>query len=287
MHSRNRHAGRYDFGALTKASPELVAFAVKNPAGEPTIDFADPKAVLALNRALLRAYYGVSAWDLPPGYLCPPVPGRADYIHHAADLLQLHRGAAVRVLDIGVGANCVYPIIGRAEYGWSFVGSDSDPDALASARRIVEANPGLAGGVELRLQANPFAVLDGVVHPDEAFDLVMCNPPFHASEAEAREASSVKWKKLGRQPASQSNFGGRRTELWFHGGEEAFARRMIEDSARVQSRVQWFTILISKASSLASVDKALTKAGAPVRRVIETAQGQKRGRIVAWTYRPQ
>jgi len=289
VHPRNRHTGRYDFNLLVKRSPELESVAYLNPSGEPTIDFADPEAVLILNRALLRTYYGVSAWDLPPGYLCPPIPGRADYLHHAADLLaaggEIPRGDGVRVLDVGTGANCAYPIIGRAEYGWRFTGSDTDRIALASAQRIVDSNPGLSGGVELRLQTASHAILAGIINGGESFDLVMSNPPFHASLEDARAATREKWTKLGRPADSGSNFGGIESELWYPGGEETFARRMIEESASFRDQVRWFTVLISKASSLPAVEKALNRAGVFQRREIGMAQGQKKSRIVAWTCR--
>src|SRR5690606_24120764 len=136
----------------------LSAFVIANPYGEPSIDFANPTAVQALNRALLKTHYGVEHWDIPKGYLCPPIPGRADYIHYLADLLAdsnggtIPRGPAVRVLDIGIGANAIYPLIGHAEYGWRFLGSDIDPVALASAKSIIESNRGLADAIELRRQ---------------------------------------------------------------------------------------------------------------------------------------
>lgn len=285
MHPRSRHAGRYDFDLLVKSTPELEEVAYLNPSGEPTVDFTDARAVLILNRALLRSYYGISAWELPPGYLCPPIPGRADYIHHAADLLGGRRGESVRVLDVGVGANCVYPIIGRAEYGWRFTGCDADPAALASAQRIVESNPGLAGGVELRLQTNSSSILEGIINAGESYDLVLCNPPFHASLEAAREAGRAKWEKLGRPSDTGSNFGGAENELWYPGGEETFARRMIEESAAFRTQAAWFTCLISKAATLPAVEKALNKAGALERRTIGMAQGQKKSRIAAWTFR--
>ena len=257
---------------------------VSTPRGEASIDFTDAAAVQALNRALLKTFYGVSKWEIPSGSLCPPIPGRADYIHHVADLISPGRGAAVRVLDVGVGANCIYPILGRSEYGWSFVGSDVDPAALDSALRIVESNPGLAGGVELRLQASPGKILEGVVRRGEFFDAVLCNPPFYASLEEAEEAVRRKWKGLGRGAATGRNFGGRGGELWFPGGEAAFARRMIEESAALRKNVRWFTVLVSKESNLPAIGKALKKAGVAERRTIGMAQGRKASRIVAWTY---
>lgn len=140
LHPRNRHQGRYDFPALIKACPALAEFVILNPYGKQSIDFANPAAVRVFNRALLAQLYGIQHWDIPPGYLCPPVPGRADYLHGLADLLAtdndgaIPRGAAVRVLDIGTGANCIYPLLGQADYGWQFLGADIDPQALASAQ---------------------------------------------------------------------------------------------------------------------------------------------------------
>ena len=63
-----------------------------NQFGDESVDFANPAAVKALNRALLRQDYGLDYWDIPAGYLCPPIPGRADYVHYLADLLAADRG---------------------------------------------------------------------------------------------------------------------------------------------------------------------------------------------------
>ncbi|HEY6093395.1 MAG TPA: 23S rRNA (adenine(1618)-N(6))-methyltransferase RlmF [Gallionellaceae bacterium] len=293
LHPRNPHRGRYDFPRLVAASPALAPFVTLNAYGDESIDFADPAAVKALNRALLQQVYGVKAWDIPPQYLCPPIPGRADYLHFLADLLAacnggvIPRGDSVRVLDIGVGANCIYPLIGQCEYGWRFVGSDVDPVAIANAQRIVDAN-GLGAAVELRLQPSAAAIFRGVVQADEVFDLTMCNPPFHASLAEAAAGTQRKWRNLGhaggKAKAPLLNFGGQGAELHCAGGEEAFVRRMIAESAALRGRCLWFTTLISKSASLPGVYRALKQAGALQHRTLEMAQGQKRSRLVAWTF---
>lgn len=287
MHPRNRHQGRYDLERLAESSAALARFLRRAPHGGLSVDFADPAAVKALNAALLKDWYGLEHWDLPAGALCPPVPGRADYVHAAADLLagggEVPRGKAVRVLDVGVGANCIYPIIGRGEYGWSFVGTDIVPAALRCAGAIAAANPLLEGGVELRRQTPP-AVLRGVVGPDERFDLTLCNPPFHASQAEAEAATRRKWENLGRA-GSGRNFGGRDGELWCPGGEAAFAKSLVEESAPLGARVGWFTVLLSKAATLDALKPALRRAKPSAVRVVAMAQGQKESRLLAWTYR--
>lgn len=292
MHPRNPHADRYDFPQLIAASPALAPFVARNQYGDETIDFANPAAVKALNQALLKQFYGVALWDIPAGYLCPPIPGRADYLHHAADLLAaLHggtvpRGKQVHVLDIGIGANCVYPIIGTHDYGWRFVGSDIDTVALKSVKMLVAANPSLSGRVEVRQQTHANYIFDGIVKPREEFDLTVCNPPFHASEEEALAANQRKTRNLGQPRTAEPvlNFGGRNTELWYTGGEEAFVRNLVEQSVPLGPRVLWFSTLISKKETLPSIYHFLKKAGALEVKTVDMTHGQKATRFVAWTF---
>ena len=297
LHPRNRHRGRYDFAKLSQALPALEGFLNANPfdANELTISFANPAAVMALNAALLKAFYAVESWSVPPGYLCPPIPGRADYVHHAADLLaadrngNIPRGSEIRVLDIGVGANCIYPLIGHHEYGWRFVGSDIDAVALGAAQEIVDANANLAEAIELRLQKSPQKIFEGVLTPDDRFDFVFCNPPFHISAREAEAGSARKWKNLGKPGNPEANpklnFGGQATELWCEGGEGGFVSRMVAESAQRRLQVSWFSALVSREESLPEIYSALKAAGARRVETITMAQGQKKSRIVAWHFR--
>lgn len=294
LHPRNRHQGRYDFPALIKTSPELAAFVIINPYGKESIDFANPAAVKVFNRALLKQHYGITHWDIPADYLCPPIPGRADYLHYLADLLassnagKVPSGAQVRVLDIGVGANCIYPLLGHREYAWQFLGSDIAASAIASANAILQVNPGLSEAIELRLQTDSTQILQGLLRSDERFDLTLCNPPFHASAEEASSGSKRKWRNLGKLDPKRKlpvlNFGGQAAELWCQGGEAAFVSRLIKESALHAQQVLWFSSLISKAGNLPGVYSALKKAGALHVHTVEMAQGQKQSRFVAWTF---
>ena len=293
LHPRNRHTGRYDFPALIAGSPELARFVILNPYGKQSIDFADPEAVRVFNRALLKQFYGIVHWDIPPGYLCPPIPGRADYLHGLADLLadenagEIPRGASIHALDIGTGANCIYPLIGLREYGWRFTGSDIDATALASARTIVTANK-LGKSIELRAQQHPRHVFENLLQAEDRFDVTLCNPPFHASQAEASSGSQRKWRNLGKLDPKRKlpalNFGGQAAELWCEGGEAAFIALLAEESRGVSQQVCWFSTLVSKASNVQPLQARLKKLGAQQVRVCEMSQGQKRSRFVAWTY---
>ena len=287
LHPRNQHREGYDFARLVAQSPELAAFAITNPLGQTTIDFQNVLAVRMLNRALLTTYYNINFWDIPPNYLCPPIPGRVDYIHYLADLLaqsnnqEIPRGRNVKVLDIGTGASLVYPLIGQSEYGWHFTGVDIDPIAIKSAQQICQFNK---LKITLRHQNNRENIFKGVIEPRDAFHVTMCNPPFHSSIEQADKGTQRKWANLGKGHSQKLNFGGQNAELWCPGGEIKFIASMVEQSMEFAEQCLWFTSLVSKKDNLQPLSRILEKAKVANFKVIEMAQGQKTSRFVAWTY---
>lgn len=293
LHPRNRHQGRYDFAALIAVEPRLKAFVIRNPYGKESIDFADPAAVRVFNAALLKQLYGIKHWSIPEGYLCPPVPGRGDYIHGLADLLaednmgEIAQGLDFTVLDVGTGANCIYPLLGHHDYGWRFIASDIDRKALASAAETLSAN-GLSEVIELRLQADKNAFFKGVLAADERVICTMSNPPFHSSAAEAASGSQRKWRNLGKQDPQRQlpalNFGGKSNELWCKGGELTFVRNMIKESKAFAEQVLWFSSLVSKSAHIRLLQRTLKQVGVAEMRVVSMAQGQKQSRFLAWTF---
>lgn len=292
LHPRNKHRGRYHFNELISSFPQLGPMVRLNQYNDESIDFSDPEAVLLLNKALLKHYYGISHWSIPKSYLCPPIPGRADYIHHIADLLArgnkgvIPTGKKIKCLDVGVGANCIYPIIGAKEYDWSFVGSDIEPVAIQSAAKIIDSNPALRGKVELRLQGDAGNIFRGIVKKNEHFDLTICNPPFHASPEEAQAGTLRKLSNLNRKRITKAtlNFGGENKELWCTGGEEKFVQRMVAQSKPLALTCCWFSTLIAKSAHLKTVYAALKKTAAVEVKTIPMHQGNKTSRLVAWTY---
>lgn len=289
FHPRNRHQGEYDFNALCAALPALSGKVRPNGYGKQSIDFADPEAVILLNQALLKHYYQLD-WQLAPGFLCPPIPGRADYIHHLADLLMQDCGGRkpgqLDVLDIGCGANCIYPVIGHAEYGWRFTGTDISAEAIKSANKIVAANAGLQRAIRLRRQDDAARIFAGVVHKNERFHVTLCNPPFHASAEEAAEGSQRKVRNLGLKNDAKLNFSGQQHELWCEGGERQFISRMITESETFSQQIVWFTTLVSRKENLPALRKQLEGVEVETVRVIDMAQGQKQSRFLAWSFLP-
>lgn len=292
LHPRNKHRGQYDFDVLCACCPGLKEFVKVNEYGNRSIDFFNPEAVKMLNVALLKHFYGIGFWDIPTNYLTPPVPGRTDYIHYIADLLPESRGSEntsekkIRGLDIGVGANCIYPLIGVAGYGWSFVGADTDEVAIRSAAKIVAANKVLTGKIELRLQKKKQHIFAGIIRKNEVFDFTICNPPFHASAEEARAGTARKLRNLKKENHAgvTLNFGGKSNELWCEGGEIQFITNMINESKQFRKSCLWFTTLVSKEVNLKKYYTILKSVGAARVKTIPMGQGNKISRILAWSF---
>ncbi len=308
LHPRNIHRQDYDFNALIKAYAPLSAYVRPNPYGKLSIDFADADAVKHLNAALLKHHYQIDAWDIPAGFLCPPIPGRVDYLHYLADLLSAQPldgqnvptipkrlyGNKIKALDIGTGANGIYPLLGISQYGWQFVASDIDPQSVSNVQQIAAANTKVSQSLEVRLQQQSSKIFSGIIGADERFDITLCNPPFHASLAEASQGSQRKLANLAAnraakghqasQATSKLNFGGQKAELWCDGGEQRFLLDMIAESKAFATQCLWFTSLVSKKENLTACYKALDKVAAVTVKTINMTQGSKLTRVLAWTF---
>lgn len=292
LHPRNKHNGNYDFKSLIETLPELHQFVAENKYGNESIDFANPNAVRALNKALLKQFYNISYWELPETNLCPPIPGRADYIHYIADILaeknnsKIPTGDTVQILDIGVGANCIYPIIGHQEYGWTFIGTEVDKPAKSTAENIINHNSEIKDNITIRLQENKRHIFKGVIQPNEQFDCTICNPPFHNSKEEATKGTNRKLKNLGKKVDGKPilNFSGQNNELWCEGGELAFITNMMYESVHFKTQCKWFSTLVSKKENLKALYTTLKKVKAVEVRTVEMAQGNKTSRILVWRF---
>lgn len=292
LHPRNKNRKRYDIHALTKEVPALKNHLNTSKTGAITINFSNPTAVKLLNKAILFHHYNLNYWEFPDGNLCPPIPGRADYLHYMADLLgksnngEIPKGKKINCLDIGVGASCIYPIIGNTSYKWQFTGTDIDPKSIASSQKIIDNNSILTNKITLQFQKKSNAIFRGIIRPEDKFDLTICNPPFHSSAAEAHNGTIRKVKNLNgkRVKNPQLNFSGTSRELVFEGGELKFIQQIIKESQNFPDKVFWFSSLVSKQSNLSSIYKSLAKVGAKMHKTIPMGTGNKSTRIVAWTF---
>ena len=292
LHPRNKNREPYDLTALITRFPELKKYVRPNKRGEDSIAFSNTKAVKLLNRALIHHYYSIKYWDFPDSNLCPPIPGRADYIHYIADLLasnnhnRIPKGNHIVCLDIGVGASAIYPIIGITEYDWNFIASDIDEKSIKAAKLIVSNNTALQNHITFRHQKHPKNSFKGIVDSNEKIEVTICNPPFHTSIEDAIKGTKRKITNLtGKTEINPTlNFAGTHHELVCDGGEYAFITNMIYESKHLSKNCFWFTTLVSKESNLKGIYKLLKKVETVQFKTIPMGTSNKSTRIIAWTF---
>ncbi len=285
MHKNNIHNKGYNLSLLKIEAPELTPFVFTNDFGKETIDFSKPEAVKVLNTALLKTHYDIAFWEFPNTNLCPAIPGRVDYIHYTNDLLkESNLTETITVLDIGTGANCIYPLLGHKVYQWKYVATDVNTQAIKVAETIVSKN-GLSEHIVLKQQPNENNIFKGILTETDRFTLTLCNPPFYKNEMEALQATTRKLKGLGQGTDKViRNFAGQAQELWYTGGEKAFLHTYLYESSLFKTNCFWYTSLVSNKDNIKSMQKSLKKLGATTVKIIEMSQGNKKSRIVAWTF---
>jgi len=285
LHPKNKHNSDYNFTELITAYPLLKEFVFVNKYGNETVNFSNPEVVKAINTALLFKYYNLTFWDFPDDNLCPPIPGRVDYIHYLADVLESSKiSKPISILDIGTGANCIYPLLGNAEYNWKFVGTDIDKKSLDRAQIILKKNK-LTEAIQLKHQKDSTHIFNGILSETDKFSASMCNPPFYRSQQDAMEANARKLEGLGNNNmATSRNFSGKQQELWYKGGEKAFIHTYLYESSMFKTQCFWYSTLVSKKENAESMLSSLKKLGATEIKTIPMHQGNKVTRIVAWTF---
>ena len=291
LDARERHfatlyATELDFRRLGERDEALRA--LLGGKGQSHLDFTDPRAVMQLTKTLLRLDFGLRI-ELPPDRLCPPVPNRHNYILWLKELLDSTSASYAETydptrrvlgLDIGTGASLIYPLLGCAQRPrWSFVATDVDAKSLAHARRNAELNGLLGSRIRVvdRDVAAPLVPLDelGI----DALDFVMVNPPFYTSESELLDLARQK----SRPPNSACT--GAPIEMVCEGGEIGFVQRIIDESLVLRERVQWYTSMLGKQSSLDVCVARLRAHGIDNYAVTAFVQGNKTRRwALGWSF---
>ncbi|KAI2459342.1 hypothetical protein LOY97_003408 [Ophidiomyces ophidiicola] len=158
--------------------------------------------------------------------------------------------------------------------------SDIDESNIHHARRNIDRN-GLQARIRLTRTRpeDPLIQLDAIP-PSKMLDFTMCNPPFY----ESREELLASAKAKQRPPNSACT--GADIEMVTAGGETAFVSRMIEESLKLYDKVQWYTSMLGKLSSVTTLVEQLVAAGNKNWAVTQFVQGSKTKRwAIAWSWK--
>jgi len=142
----------------------------------------------------------------------------------------------------------------------------------------------LTAAIEVRTQKKKGRIFHDCILPEEYYDVVVCNPPFHLTEKEATLGTQRKWKNLGKGKGSGLNFGGKKSELIYPGGELDFIQKIMTESKQFANQIMWCTTLVAKEAHLPKLQRKLAKLQPKDVKVIPMGQGNKQSRILAWTF---
>jgi len=186
-------------------------------------------------------------------------------------------------LDIGTGSSAIYPLLScRQRPKWLFLATEIDDTNRNYASKNIAANH-LQSRIKLidtdmsGQQLIPSTELERF----DRLDILMTNPPFYESEASMLASARSKSR-----PANSSCTGAP-IEMIVPGGEVSFVSRLILESAlpKNRSRIQWFSAMLGKLSSVGSIVDKLREKGCTNFAVTEFIQGQKTRRwCVAWSW---
>nr|GAT59286.1 S-adenosyl-L-methionine-dependent methyltransferase [Mycena chlorophos] len=252
MHPRNPYRTRPDFAQLAEAYPPLKPCLIEVRTSF-TLDFKNEVSQRRLTEALLHRDFGLTV-QVPANRLCPPVPNRLNYILWIEDIVNALglQAEPVYGLDIGTGASAIYPLLGcKTKASWTFLATDIDSFSLQSARNNIERND-LQERIRL-FQTTAEAPIFAPLHRDPALSVTftMCNPPFYSSHDDVNNSAEAK------EFEPNAVCTGADVEMITPGGEVAFIRRMLEESARIGTRCRWYTSMLGKMESLSEVVRTL------------------------------
>lgn len=244
---------RLDWGTLLSKNPGLKTFFVGKK-----FNFESQKALTALVETQLELYCGFKI-NLSPGFLVPRLANRFDYLLWIKELV----GENSVGIDLGVGGNCIYPLLGTL-LGMKIVGVDIDPEAIEASTKVSE-QAGL--NVDLRLVGpDEMASVASQISPQPSF--LVCNPPFYADINDRVEKPPL-------------NLVARDNELYTSGGELEFAKSLFESSR--SAGLAWTSILLGKKSSMEPlINLIVTNNANHALHVI--SYGKTRRWIVAWSF---
>jgi 23S rRNA (adenine1618-N6)-methyltransferase len=178
----------------------------------------------------------------------------------------------------GVGASCIYPLLGCSmRQQWQFHGTEIDETNITWARKNVTLND-----MASRIQVHPNTATGNILQLDamgiECADFTMCNPPFYKSKEDMQ-------RSLTKDTPPSAVCTGADVEMITEGGDAGFAVRIVEESKGFGERVQWYTCMLGKLSSLAVVVEKLRELSCQNWAIGCLVPGNKTRRwVVGWSW---
>ena len=231
---------RPDFLTLIKEFPELKKYKLKqneDNEDEFQFDWSNNELSLLMDKSILNYYFNIKYYDIPKGFLIPPIPSRINYINLINSIItKLINDIDIKNIigiDIGTGANIIYPILGYSIYKWKFICTEINKEAYNNAKLILQKN-NLENNINIIKQNNKDNIFISILNRENKYIFSMCNPPYYNYENEI--------KLEDKKRDNEYNF----DEIYYKNGEYGFFQRYFEESICYKNNVFLYTILIGK-----------------------------------------
>ena len=229
-----------DFLTLIKEFPELKKYILKqneDNEAEFQFDWSNNELSLLMDKSILNYYFNIKYYDIPKGFLIPPIPSRINYINLINSIItKLINDIDIKNIigiDIGTGANIIYPILGYSIYKWKFICTEINKEAYNNAKLILQKN-NLENNINIIKQNNKDNIFISILNRENKYIFSMCNPPYYNYENEI--------KLEDKKRDNEYNF----DEIYYKNGEYGFFQRYFEESICYKNNVFLYTILIGK-----------------------------------------
>ena len=235
-----------DFLILIKEFPDLKKYIIKqNEENKEEIyfDWSNNDLSLLMTKSILNYYFNIKYYYIPKGFLIPPIPSRLNYLNLINSLLTEEvniKYKDITGIDIGTGANIIYPILGNSLYKWKFICSEINEESFNNAKLIIEKN-NLENYIKLIKQENKNNIFLNILNQQNKYTFSLCNPPYYDYETE------IKLDEKKRD--NEFNF----DEVYYQKGEFGFFQRYFTESICYNKNVYLFTILIGKKTNMENI----------------------------------
>ena len=239
-----------DFLILIKEFPDLKKYIIKQneeKLEEISFEWSNNNLSLLMTKSILDYYFNIKYYNIPKGYLIPPIPSRLNYLNLINKILikeinsQSRYSSDIIGIDIGTGANIIYPILGNSIFNWKFICSEINDESYNNAKLILEKN-NLENEINLIKQKNKNNIFLNILNQENKYIFSLCNPPYYDYETE------IKLDEKKRD--NEFNF----DEVYYKKGEFGFFQRYFIESTCYKKNVYLFSILIGKKANMENIN---------------------------------
>ncbi len=263
-----------DFKFLSEEFPEFKKYVYINKYGGYSINWKNPNSIKELVKTILNKFFNIIYYEIPENFLVPTLTSRYNYLNYINKLFTKFKieNKEKILIDIGTGANIIYPLLGYKLYNWNFIASEINEDAIKIGKKIIKEN-NLEKEIFIFKQNDSKKIFENIININKKYLCSICNPPFFDINKEI--------KKDNLYTDNEYNY----NEVYCEGGEIFFIKEMIKESYIYKKNIFLFSSLIGRKKNMKkiySVIKNLKEIS--LLNKITIKQGKNARWIIIWSF---